>query len=68
MVTHDRSLSRQHDGLITHSDSGTETRIPMDRPCAHDSVRYLPLDRCSDDALMREIVKTFKTTDTEFAA
>ncbi len=42
----------------------------MDRPCASDSVRYLPLDRCSDDALieMREIVKTFKTADTEFTA
>ncbi len=42
----------------------------MNTPCASESVRYLPLDRCSDDALieMREIVKTFKTADTEFTA
>lgn len=41
-----------------------------DSPCTSDTIRYMPLNRCSDEALieMRDIVKTFKTADTEFTA
>jgi putative ABC transport system ATP-binding protein len=39
-------------------------------PCTSEDIHYLPQDRCSDEALieMRDIVKTFKTADTEFTA
>ncbi|MGW8251414.1 MAG: ATP-binding cassette domain-containing protein, partial [Anaerolineales bacterium] len=51
-------------------DYRTDQRMSIHTPCSREYDRYLPLDRCNDEALieMRDIVKTFKTADTEFTA